>query len=90
MSTVSITANEREGLRTLYQSYCSDPEFCVMTFREIANCGALPRQRVRRTVRALARKGLAEYVWRSTSGDVGPSTARQQAAATGSRLPARS
>lgn len=57
-------------LKELAAAYHSDPEFCCMGFAPIMEATKMSRRVVRRCVRALARKGLAEY-HRSTWDDDG-------------------
>jgi hypothetical protein len=53
-----LTANEREALRGLVGTH---PTEYFRTFKGVANNCDLPAYLIRRTVRALSRKGLAVY-----------------------------
>jgi hypothetical protein len=55
---MKITANEKLALAGL--SSTSEPEY-YLSFRAISDIGGLHQSLVRRTVRQLARKGLAVY-----------------------------
>lgn len=55
-----ISAREMQALNALAGSYGGD--FDCLRFATIARRGGLDPKHVRRSVRALARKGLAEYV----------------------------
>lgn len=62
-STVSLGHFEAMALTGLGIARDSHGEdYCVVTLATIAADGDLPRTRVRRAVRSLARKGLARYV----------------------------
>lgn len=55
----TVSAREAAALKALAAEYC--PDFGYLTFRSISALSGLEQAHVRRTVRALARKGLAEY-----------------------------
>jgi hypothetical protein len=57
---VSISGREMQALNALAGSYGGD--FDCLRFSAIAKRAAIDPKHVRRSVRALARKGLAEYV----------------------------
>ena len=59
MDNVRVSEREMKALRALHESYDSD--YDCMSFKAIAARSGLPLAQVRRTVRALARKGLAQY-----------------------------
>lgn len=48
-------------LTALYEDYTQDGDFCYLGFKRLALLSSLPREKVRRPVRWLARKGLAQY-----------------------------
>ena len=54
-----VSKREAMALQALADEYCRD--FGYLTFRSISALSGLEQAHVRRTVRALARKGLAEY-----------------------------
>jgi hypothetical protein len=56
-----MSPNQKMVLIALATSYAEDRCFCVMSFLAIANRSGLEIRLVRRTVRALARKGFASY-----------------------------
>ena len=55
----SVSKREEQVLRAL--AGCDSEDFGYMSFDGIAQISKLARRHVRRTVRALARKGLTEY-----------------------------
>jgi predicted transcriptional regulator len=61
LAIMSLPVSERElkALRALGQVYADDGNF--LSFRGIAQRSNLDKSHVRRAVRALARKGFAEY-----------------------------
>ncbi|BBB99426.1 hypothetical protein [Bradyrhizobium elkanii] len=60
LSEIPVSECEMKALNALAGSYGSD--FDCLRFSAIARRGDLDPKHVRRSVRALARKGLAEYV----------------------------
>lgn len=54
-----VSAREKQALMALFDNYSDD--FGYLGFKTIAACSGLDIRHVRRSVRALARKGLAEY-----------------------------
>jgi hypothetical protein len=56
-----MSPNQKAVLIALATSYAEDNCFCVMSFAGIAKRSGLDRKLIRRTVRALARKGYASY-----------------------------
>ena len=56
-----MSPNQKAVLIALATSYAEDNCFCVMSFRTIAKRSGLDPKLIRRTVRALARKGFASY-----------------------------
>jgi len=60
MSDVKLSERERKALEALTDAGGSD-DYGYLSFKGIASRSGLEPRVVRRTVRALARKGLAEY-----------------------------
>jgi len=58
---VRVSGFERQALSALWDAYASDIDFCYLTFKGIYERSGLPLNRVRRAVRGLARKRLAEF-----------------------------
>lgn len=56
---MTISERELKALKALAENYGSDCN--CLYFREVARRTKLPQVQVRRSVRSLARKGLAEY-----------------------------
>ena len=57
---MNINESERKCLKELAEAY-SSPEHCVLFFLHFTNYTGLNLTQVRRAVRSLARKGLAEH-----------------------------
>lgn len=68
-----LNEKSRQCLAALANTTAPDGEMCV-GFLPIQEATGLDRQTVRRIVRALARKGFAEY-WRGLWNDEGPAGA---------------
>ena len=56
-----MSPNQKAVLIALATYYGIDTDFCVMSFATLASRSGLDRKLIRRTVRALARKGFAQY-----------------------------
>lgn len=56
-----MSPNEMKALKALAEAYSEYEEFCFLNFKGIAARSGLEPRLVRRTVRSLARKGLAQY-----------------------------
>lgn len=56
-----LSANERAALGALHEVY-HQGEAWALTFKGVSVRSGLPLHQVRRTVRALARKGMAQYM----------------------------
>jgi len=52
---------ESQVLAALAEARREDEDFCYLNFDEIARRAGIPKTKVRRAVRGLARKGLAEF-----------------------------
>lgn len=61
MKRIKINENERACLMVLVKYHEEDHEFCYLGFQTITEDTGLDRKQVRRAVRSLARKGLAEF-----------------------------
>lgn len=57
--TMPVSERELKALRALGQVYADDGNY--LSFRAVAQRSGLDLQHVRRSVRALARKGFAQY-----------------------------
>lgn len=60
-TTAKVSEREKLALMALYETYSDYGDEQCIYFRTIAERSGLPLDKVRRTVRALARKGLAVY-----------------------------
>jgi hypothetical protein len=58
---VTVSEREKTCLGVLVEYHESDPDFCCLDFATIQGETRFDRSIVRRSVRSLARKGLAEF-----------------------------
>lgn len=56
-----MSPNQTKALKAMAEAYSNSPEFSYMSFSKIALRSGLAPDLIRRTVRAVARKGFAEY-----------------------------
>lgn len=56
-----MSPNERKVLKALAEAYSDYEDFCFLSFAGIASRSDIDPKKIRRSVRSLARKGLAQY-----------------------------